>query len=198
MRITPYAMIILLSSFVGAHSQAVPTASQPLQISFFGVGTGTFTGLQGGRNAGITVGADFELRSRFSLYPSLETRGTYPVLGGQVDSQKNLLGGLKLTERFGNLHPYADILAGRGEITYENGGYPNPSGTYQYIKTPSLVISFGVGLEYEINDNFAVKGDIQFQHYETPVTGSGSLYAKPISVGAVYRLHLRHTGLRFR
>ena len=189
-------MITMFAGVVGAHAQALPTASQTLPISIFGTGTGTFTGLNGGRNLALTAGADLAMRPRFSLYPALEVRGTYAFYGGQVDSQNNLMGGIKLSAYFGKVHPYVDILLGQGEITYESGGFPNPSRTYQFLKTPSLVISPGLGVDYEINEHFAVKGDFQLQHYETPVTASGSLYAKPISVGVVYRLQFRSNGRR--
>jgi hypothetical protein len=187
-------MIAIFAGAMGAHAQAVPAASQALPLSIFGTGTANFTGLNGGRNLALTAGVDLALHPRFSLYPALEVRGTYAFYGGQVDSQKNIMGGIKLSAHYGHLHPYANILVGQGEITYENGGFPNPSGTYQYLQTDSLVISPGLGADYEISEHFAIKGDFQLQHYKTPVTASGSLYAKPISVGIVYRLHFRNNG----
>ena len=43
------------------------------------------------------------------------------------------------------------------------------------------------GLDVTLTDHFALKVDGQFQHYGVPVTPSGTLYSKPLSVGIVYR-----------
>ncbi|WP_198152260.1 hypothetical protein [Granulicella tundricola] len=179
-----------------AWAQAVPTASKTYQISAFGAGTGTYTGLAGGKNAGITAGVDLGIRSYFNLYPSIEIRGTYPFFKGNIGSVKNLLGGIQVAKHYGNLHPYLDIMIGRGEINYANGGYPNPEGTFQYLQSASTVISPGIGVDYTITRSFAVKADLQLQHYSTPVTTSGSFYAKPITIGVVYRLHFDRFGSR--
>ena len=196
MRTVLFTIFSLCSVAAGVQAQAVPTASQALQISVFGLGTGTYTGLNGGRNLGITAGANVEVRPRHSIYPSLEARGTYPIYGGQVDRQKNILGGLKLSKHYGSLHPYADILVGRGQISYENGGLPNPAGTYQYLHSPSTVVSPGLGIDYAVGEHIQLKADLQIQHYSTPVTASGSLFAKPLSVGVIYRLNSARLGRR--
>ena len=196
MRTTLFTILSMCSVGAVLQAQAVPTASQTLQISVFGLGTGTYTGLNGGRNLGITAGANLEVRPRYSVYPSLEVRGTYPLYGGQVDRQKDLLGGLKLSKHYGSFHPYADILVGRGQIGYENGGLPNPSRTYQYLHSPSTVLSPGLGIDYQVSEHFQLKADVQLQHYSTPVTVSGSLYAKPLSVGVIYRLNSGRLGRR--
>ncbi len=169
------------------HAQAFPTASKPFSISAFGGATGTYTGLDGGKNLGITAGGDIGFKPYHFFYPSVEVRATYPVDGGNVDSQKNILFGIKVERYFGGLHPYGDFLYGRGKIIYENGGYPNPSGTLLYLDSVSNVFSFGGGLDLTLTEHFALKIDGQFQRYATPVTTSGSLYSKPITIGVVYR-----------
>lgn len=175
-----------------AGAQAIPAATQPLQISVFGAGTGTWTGIAGGRNLGITAGVDVGWKPFYNFYPSIEVRGTYPVDGGQVDSQKNVLAGFKAARFYGRYHPYGDFLYGRGKIIYENGGYPNPAGTLLYIDSVSGVFSYGGGLDLSISDNFALKVDGQFQHYDEPVTSSGSVYSKQVSLGLVYHLNFNH------
>ncbi len=178
------------SSFAGA--QAFPTATQPLQLSAFGAATGTYTGLGGGRNLGITAGVDLGFKPFYRFYPTAEVRGTYPVNGGQVDAQENVLFGIKLARFYGRYHPYADFLFGRGKINYQNGGYPDPTGTLLYLDTVSNVFSYGGGLDLDLTDQIAFKVDAQFQQYAAPVTTSGHIYSKAISLGLVYRFDFNH------
>ena len=165
----------------------MPTASRLFSLSAFGGATGTFTGLDGGRNIGITAGGDIGFRPFHAFYPSVEVRGTYPFDDGQVDSQKNILVGGKVERYFGYFRPYADFFWGRGKIDYLHGGYPNPEGTLLYLDSVSNVFAAGGGLDFTLTDHFALKFDGQFQRYGTPVTTSGSLYSKPFTIGVVYR-----------
>jgi hypothetical protein len=175
-----------------AHAQATPAAIQPITIYGFGAATATYTGLDGGRNFGITAGADVGFRPFHAFYPYLEVRGTYPVDGGQVDAQKTILYGVKAARFYGRFHPYVDFLFGRDKIDYENGGYPNSAGTLLYINSVSNVISMGGGLDLDITDQFALKIDGQFQHIGVPVNASGDIYAKPLTAGIAYRFDFNH------
>ena len=175
-----------------AHAQVGPSAARPLQLAVFGGFTGSYTGLSAGRNLALTAGGDLGLPPRFSLIPSIEVRGLYPFYKGHVDSQRDLLGGLKFAKAYGRSRPYADILLGRGQINYRAGGYPNPAATFLYLQSTSTVISPGVGVDFQLSDAFFVKADAQLQRYATPVTTSGHLYAKPLTLGIVYRFDLKH------
>lgn len=168
-------------------AQAIPAASRPLAFSAFGAATGTYTGLGGGRNVGITAGADIGWQPFHRFYPSIEVRGTYPVDSGKVDSQENALFGLNVARFYGHFHPYGDFLYGRGKVAYASPGYPNPAATLLYLDSISNVFSFGGGVDYTLTDHFALKVDAQVQHYGVPVTTSGTIYSKPISIGVVYR-----------
>ena len=178
----------LATPFARAQSEA--TAVQSLDLSAFGAVNDTHTGLVGGQNAGITGGVDLGIR-RFSWFrPSIEVRGTYPFYRGDTDSAKNILGGLKFEKRyFHRYHPYVDVLFGRGEIEYANGGYPNPQETFRYTKSPSNVYVAGGGLDVDLTYHFALKADVQFERYATPVTTTGHLYTEPYSIGVVYRFN---------
>ncbi len=149
--------------------------------------TGTYTGLSGGKNLGITAGIDMSLKPFHLFYPSAEVRGTYPIDDGKVDSQENILFGPRIERYYGNFRPYVDFLYGRAKIDYQNGGYPNPAGTLLYLDSVSNVYSFGGGLDYTLTDHFAFKIDGQFQHLSVPVTSSGTIYSKPLTIGVVYR-----------
>ena len=183
--LTTLCFVLVSCSLV--HAQAMPAASRPFTLSAFGGATGTFTGLDGGKNLGITAGGDLGFKPFHYYYPSVEVRGTYPIDDGHVDSQKNILGGVKVERFFGNFHPYVDFFFGRGKIDYLNGGYPNPAGTLLYLDSISNVYGPGGGLDFVLTEHFALKIDAQYQHYGTPVTTSGSLWSAPITVGVVYR-----------
>lgn len=183
--LTLLSLALLGSSLI--HAQATPAATRPFTLSAFGAATGNWTGLSGGKNLGITAGADLSFMPFHRFYPSVEVRGTYPVDDGNVDEQKNILFGLKVERYYGIFHPYVDFLYGRGSVDYLNGGYPNPTGTLLYLNSVSNVFSPGAGLDVTLTDHFALKVDGQFQRYGVPVTSSGALYSKPLSVGIVYR-----------
>ena len=193
---TGFRATTLLSFSLAACSivrgQAIPAATQPMQISAFGAETGTWTGLDAGRNIGITAGIDIGWKPFYRFYPSVEARGTYPIADGQVDAQKNVLYGFKAERYYGRLHPYGDFLIGRDKIFYQNGGYPNAAGTLIYIDSVSNVFSYGGGLDLTLTDHFALKVDGQFQRYGVPVTSSGHIWSKPLSVGIVYRFDFNH------
>jgi len=168
------------------NAQASPTAIQRLHISTFAGATGTYTGLASGRNLGITAGVDIGFRSFLSLQPYIELRGTYAIDKGEVDSQKNVISGLKLAKAYGRFHPYGDVLFGRGQINYRNG-FPDPRQEFAYFQSFSNVLSLGGGVDISLSDHFQLKADGQFQRYSSPVTESGHQYLKPVTLGIVYR-----------
>jgi hypothetical protein len=183
----------LIFAAPSASAQAAPAYIQPWQLSAFGGINGTYTGLSGGRNLGITAGVDLRFYSFRRYMVSAEGRGTYPLHDGAIDSQKDVLGGFKVDRTFfGRLHPYADILVGRGLIDYQGNGYLNPAQTLIYTSSPSTVISPGAGVDLDLDDQLALKLDAQFQHWDTPVSRSGSIYAKALTAGIVYRFDFNH------
>jgi opacity protein-like surface antigen len=181
-----------------AFGQAAPAGTQQLQLSAFGGLTGTFTGLEGGKNLGITAGADVTYLGFRRFLPAFELRGTYPIDKGHISSEKNFLLGPKVVYPMGRLHPYANFFVGRGTIEYLNGGFI--VGNLLYLSTNTFVYSPGVGLDYNLTHNIAVKVDGQFQHWNTPVTPSGSIYSKALTVGVVYNFDLnpRHRHGHYR
>jgi opacity protein-like surface antigen len=179
------ALSLAISSLTSmAFGQAAPAGTQQLQLSAFGGLTGTYTGLNGGKNLAITAGGDVTYLGFRRFLPAFELRGTYPIDEGHISSQKNFLLGPKVTYPIRRLHPYADFLVGRGTIDYLNGGFV--VGNLLYLSTNTFVYSPGVGLDYNLTHNVAVKVDAQFQHWNTPVVPSGSIYAKALTVGVVY------------
>jgi hypothetical protein len=177
--------------------QSLPAASRLLELSTFGGLTGTYTGLSGGRNLGITAGVDIGLPTFYGFRPYVEGRGTYPIDRGQIDAQKSALGGVRVERhilRIPRLTVYGDILLGRGQIDYQNGGYPSLSGNFLYISSTGPVYSPGLGGEYRFTDHFSAFADAQFQHWTTPATPSGSLWSKPITLSVRYRFNFNRHG----
>jgi hypothetical protein len=186
---------VTVLSVGAAQAQTVPTASKRLEISTFGGITGTYTGLSGGRNLGLTAGVDIGIRSYFGFRPYIEGRGTYPVDDGRIDAQKDALGGVRVERVIRpSLSVYGDFLLGRGEIDYQDGGYPAPSGNYLFLKSTSNIYSPGAGAEYRLTKNFSALADVQFQHWATPATPAGSIWAKPITLGVRYRVDFNRKG----
>ena len=169
-----------------AFAQAAPAGTQKLEISAFVAGTGTFTGLEGGKNLGITAGADLTFLRFRRFRPAFEARGTYPINQGHISSQKNFLLGPRVEYPLGRFHPYADFLIGRGQIDYHAPGFV--FGNTLYISSNTTVYSPGVGFDYNLTHNFAIKADVQFQHWNTPVTASGSIHPTAVTLGLVYNV----------
>ena len=179
------ALIAMIAALAHtAHAQAVPAGTQKLQLSVFAGGTGTFTDFNGGKNLGITAGADLTFLNFRLFRPSVEARGTHPIDSGQLSGQKNFLIGPKVEVPFGRLHPYADFLVGRGQSDYVNGGFIY--GDLLYISTNTIVYSPGVGLDYDLGHNLAVKAEAQFQIWKAPPTPSGTIYPKALTLGVTY------------
>ena len=191
-KLTLFPAICAIAHTAGA--QAVPAGTQQLQLSAFGAATGTFTDLEGGKNLGITAGADLTFLTFRTFRPSFELRGTYPIDKGHISSQKNFLLGPKVEYPIGRLHPYVDFFFGRGEINYHAPGFV--FGDTRYITTNTFIYSPGIGLDYNLTHNVAVKFDAQFQHWDTPAVASGAIHPTALTLGVVYNFdfnpHHRH------
>lgn len=195
-RLNPWTSLALLASMVTltnvAQAQAGSTASQQLALSAFGAGTGTLTGL--GKNLAVTAGVDLSFMSFRRYRPVAEIRGTYPIDNGKVAGEKNVLAGLRVERQYGSIHPYVDFLVGRGELDYKGYQVDN----FVYLKTTSTIYSPGFGVDYDLTNHWALKGDFQFQRWETPVRASGTIYSKAVSLGAVYRFDFNPRHRRYR
>ena len=184
--LAPLAMLIAVTfmAAIGC-AQGVPTATQQLQLSAFAAGTGTFTDLEGGKNLGITAGADLTFLPLRFVRPSFEIRGTYPIDKGTISSQKNFLVGPNVEHAFGRLHPYVDFLIGRGGINYGQGGFA--VGNILFISSNSTIYSPGGGVDYNFTRRIDLKADLQYQHWDSPVVPSGVIHPVALSFGAAYR-----------
>jgi hypothetical protein len=178
-----------------AAAQGGSTASRRITPSVFAGITSVQTGLDAGRNVSLTAGMDFELLPDHVLHPAIEYRGTYAIAKGNVDSLKTNLAGLKVSRPFRRFRPYADLLAGRGETTYANGGYQVPGKLVFYTQSSSNVFSLGGGTEVFATGDIALKLDLQVQRYSSPVTASGHVYSETGTLGIAYVFHIGHRPL---
>lgn len=168
-----------------------PTATRELQLSAFGAASGVYTGLAGGKNFAFTAGGDLGLRPWRGIRPTIEVRGTYPIDDGTIDSQKSILGGLKVEFLLRHrLRPYGDFLFGRGEMDYGKYGYVYQN--FVYAETATYIDSPGAGFDYHLSEHFAIKVDGQFQRWAAAPTPSGTIYSKVGSAGLVYFFTFDH------
>jgi hypothetical protein len=162
-----------------------PTAERQLQLSAFGAVSGDFTGLEGGKNFSITAGGDLGLPPWRGIRPTLEIRGRIPADHGLIDSQKDVLGGLRVDFLLNHrLRPYADFLFGRGEMNYGLTGYPFNGN--QYVLTTTYVDDGGVGFDYDLTQSLAIKVDAQLERWGSAPTSSGRIYSSVGTAGIVY------------
>jgi hypothetical protein len=195
--------VLLLTIFAvagglaSAGAQALSTGSRAITPSVFAGGSGVYTGLDSGRNLSVMAGLDIAFLPDRRFHPALEYRAMYAVDKGGVDSLKNNLGGVKVATNWSargvRVQPYVDLLAGRGETTYANGGYQVPGKPIFYTLSSSNVFSAGGGGDVFFSKRLAVKLDVQIERYSSPVTVSGHLYSEVGTVGLVYVFHLFHT-----
>ena len=198
-RHAPLLWLLVGMLFASGRSQAQgdPAAVRTLQLSGFALLGNTYTGLstpvtnRGGRNLTTTMGIDAGLYHTQRIAVDGEVRGAYPAYSGHVDGQETLLAGARVRYRFSQprmdrLQLYANFLAGRGAIRYVDGGYPTPS--ILYLRSTSAVYSAGGGLEYALTRQWALRGDVQFQHWNTPVIPGGTILSVQGSAGLGFAL----------
>lgn len=181
------ATLLSAASAVAQH----PTASRQLQLSAFGAASGDFTGLQGGKNFAITAGGDLALPPWHGVRPTLEIRGRFPTDHGLIDSQKNVLGGLRVDFLLNHrLRPYGDFLFGRGQMNYGLTGYIY--GNNIYALTTTYIDAGGVGFDYVLNERMAIKVDAQLERWGSAPTSTGRVYSSVGSAGLVYYFNFDH------
>lgn len=187
--------VILTAAFLplGSLAQSSPTATQRLQFSTFFAATHTSTGFQDNNNLDVTSGADLTLLAFHRVNPTIEVRGSYPFQSGSVIGQKNVLVGPKIESPKKNIQPYINFLVGRGRISYLDGGYIY--GNFKYVRSDSLILSPGAGLNLYSNHRTAVTLDFQYQYWNTPAVLSNRIHPKSISLGFTYNFDLNHRHL---
>lgn len=181
----------LISSGSVALAQADPTAIADIRLSAFSGITGNFTDMFGGRNLAVTVGGDITLhRSFFGVNPSVEVRGMIPFDAGHIAGLESIVGGLKLERQLGAVHPYGDLLFGRGAINWQHGGFP--SGNVLLLRTVTTVYSPGVGVDVDVTRKWTAKFDFQYQFWTEFPPAPGTPNPKVLTAAVMYRFDFNH------
>lgn len=137
--------------------QAVRTASKSADISVFAGFQDADPAYGPDHAAGGSFGADFTRYFHIPVQPSLEFRANF--ISNTFVSEHTYLVGLRAAVPFRGLRPYADFLVGPGTIHFPlNVGY---------LGDNSTVYSYGGGVDVPVYRNFALKLDVQGQHWNT-------------------------------
>jgi hypothetical protein len=156
------------------------------------MGTVTDSGLVDTQKVGITAGLDLSFTPGWvtRYVPSLEVRGTTGIGSGSATSLRDALVGPRLTWWRGALHPYADVLVGRGRVQYLAGGVVFRD--WRYISSITTVYSPGIGVDFDVTPSFSAKVDAQYQFWQIPVVAVGSAHPLAVSAGVAYQFDFNH------
>lgn len=158
-----------------ARAQAVYTADRVNGFSVFGEFSAVNTDY-GVNDSGYAFGGDFShsIKLRW-LTPSLEVR--YTGTTGQAITQNSFSGGLKLETHYHRLRPYANLLAGYGQIHYVKVKQDDDS----------IIYDFGVGADYAVFGPYSLQVEAHQQSWKLGQATS-ALTPQSVSVGVMYRL----------
>jgi len=189
-----FSIFLWLSNGV-AFSQAKPTATRSLSPSAFLLVGGSYTGLgpnssptvfHGGKNLLMTAGLDLGFLSFGHYVVGAEVRGSLPVNSGNLVGEKAILGGARLSYQSNfPLRPYIDVLAGRGQMNYQRGGYIANNNLYR--QTAGSVFGGGVGVEWDTFHQVSLKIEAQAQQWGTPAVDRGFVRSVQGNIGVAYR-----------
>jgi hypothetical protein len=160
------------------YGQARQTATKSADIGVFGGFTYADPTYGPDNISGGMIGADFTRYVHLPVEPSFEFRANF--VSGTYVGQHEYLVGLRAAAPFRKLKPYVDFLAGPGYIHFPlNIGYTDDN---------SVVYNYGGGVDVRVTRSFALKLDVQGQHWNT-----GSFIYTPVlgTVGVQYTIPFR-------
>jgi hypothetical protein len=180
-------LALLLLPLAGAHAQRSATQPRSSEFNIFGgyasVQPDYNSSLGNQRNNGFFAGADYNFYGFHHLpfVPSFELRGSL-AKGTNVNEGTGLIGPKVQMTFLRRLHPYANFLAGFGDIYFNKQPfYPG------YTHDSSVVYSAGGGVDIDLKFHLQAKFDYQYQFwntYEDPFTpnvlGVGLNFLLPI------------------
>ncbi len=172
--------LFAFSSFFAqeASAQASSTASKAAAVSVFAGLDVSDPAYGPNRNKGVSLGANYTRYLRFPVQPSVEVRVNFS--NGSYANERSYLVGFRALVPVGRFEPYADFLIGPGSIHFPlNVGYTGDNST---------VFNYGGGVDVPLSSRFALKLDVQAQHWNT-----GELTFTPVlgTVGISYRVPFR-------
>jgi len=166
-------------------AQAVPTRERKAELTTFATYTHVTPDYGPQNNNGVTFGVGYSRSIRF-LTPTVEFR--VKIANGETVDEKTYGGGLRVEHQFSNFHPYGLFLISAGYIDYHFRTPPIMSNGKPYLSDNSVVYGYGGGLDYDITEHFAARGEFQSESWSlggyTPITLTPSIW----SLGVVYRV----------
>lgn len=170
-----------------AYAQASATASRGEDLSVFGGYVNGVPDYGPYRNNGAAFGLDFTQYIHFPIKPAIEARAN--ILSGKTVNEHTYLFGIRGQGNvFHHYYPYADFLAGPGNIhfNFNNNGY---------LGDNSIVYSYGGGVDIDLIGHFQAKIDFQGQHWKTgnAVTLTPSILLLGITYHIPFRPHIRQS-----
>jgi len=179
---------------IAATAQEIPTKQQAASLQLFGAYSLVQTHYGTANNSGVSVGADLNLRPLSLVQPSLEVRGTFA--SGSTVTENTYDAGPRLEFNLNRVRPYIYAEIGAGSITFAHPVI-YPSGPYSHDN--SIVFSGGIGADYMIARQWALRADIMQQRWNL---GGGAtttvLHPRIYSFGVDYRFDFNtfHVGHR--
>jgi hypothetical protein len=169
-------------------AQATPTATAPLDASFFAGYTRIYPDYGRPTDSGISFGFDLTHNFKFPIVPSLEARSN--LANGSIVDERTYLFGVRAEPKLrGRFHPYGDFLIGPGNLHYVY-----PTSYPGYVGDNSVVKSIGGGIDFDVYFHFQVKADVQYQFWNF---GSNyTLTPTTYMLGINYHLRSRNSNPR--
>lgn len=171
----------IFAATTAAKAQALVPAQRGAEIAPFAQTTLVHPDWGQTNNLGYTVGIDYTRFIRSIVQPSLEVRMT--SANGTSVNERTYAGGLKLQTTVHNIHPYAALLVGYGDITFT---YPG----HVFSGDNSIIYTIGGGADFNVNSRWKLRVDVNQQHWNldpntlTPLTvGLGVAYTLPFHTG---------------
>lgn len=131
---------------------------------------------------GVSFGALYTRYFHFPVAPSLEVRAN--IASTSYIKETTYLGGLRIQGQFRRkLHPYGDLLVGKGTISFKFPVSPN------YSSDNSTIVSYGGGLGFDVFNNVQLTGDYQYQYWNLGTSHGGA--------GAIFHPELFTVGVKY-
>ncbi|MEK6397478.1 MAG: outer membrane beta-barrel protein [Terriglobus sp.] len=187
------SLVSALSAFGQAPS---PTASQGMHLNVFGVGSYVKPAFQNARDGfGFSVGGSlgFTVPGLHHIEPALEGRYSYarsasaPYIVPQAVSESVPSVGIRVTWHASRFHPYGNLLIGPGTIRFLGPVLIAPN----YTQNNSLVWTYGGGLDYDLTRSWAVRAEVQGEHWKLSSTDP-AFHPLRAGVGVRYQFHFRN------
>ena len=162
----------------GACAQASTAASKAAAVSVFAGLDVSDPAYGPNRDTGVSLGANYTRYLRFPVQPSVEVRANFS--NGTYANERSYLFGVRALVPVGRFEPYVDFLLGPGTIHFpRNVGYTGDNST---------VYNYGGGIDVPLSSRFALKLDLQAQHWNT-----GEFRFTPVlgTVGISYHIPFR-------